>query len=483
MKNHQYQTGTSYADDRAIMKTRRNLIQTWLALLTLSTLNLQPSIALAQPVTNIAAGSRSYHSLFLKSDGSQWAMGWNIYGQLGNGTTNNINRPEQILASNATAIAAGESHSLFLMSDGSLWAMGYNRLGQLGDGITNNVSRPEQIVASNVTAIAAGYSHSLFLKSDGGLWAMGDNQFGQLGDGIYGIAPNYGTNRPEEIVFSNVTAIAAGSDFSLFLKNDGSLWAMGENDVGQLGDGTYGASPLYDPNRPEQIVASNVTAIAAGSFFSLFLKNDGSLWGMGDKISGQLGDGTYGASPLFATNRPEQIVASNVTAIAAGGKHSLFLKNDGSLWAMGYNRLGQLGDGTTNNVSRPEQIVASNVTAIAAGYSHSLFLKSDGSLWAMGYNNDGQLGDGTTNNMNRPEQILGPYNQIQTTGQPLGSTNLQLSFVGVANANYALDWSGSLSPANWIPQATNPASSFGPLVFTNAPVLATDNFWRIRSVP
>ena len=411
------------------MKTRRNLIQTWLALLTLSTLNLQPSIALAQPVTNIAAGSRSYHSLFLKSDGSQWAMGWNIYGQLGNGTTNNINRPEQILASNATAIAAGESHSLFLMSDGSLWAMGYNRLGQLGDGITNNVSRPEQIVASNVTAIAAGYSHSLFLKSDGGLWAMGDNQFGQLGDGIYGIAPNYGTNRPEEIVFSNVTAIAAGSDFSLFLKNDGSLWAMGENDVGQLGDGTYGASPLYDPNRPEQIVASNVTAIAAG------------------------------------------------------GKHSLFLKNDGSLWAMGYNRLGQLGDGTTNNVSRPEQIVASNVTAIAAGYSHSLFLKSDGSLWAMGYNNDGQLGDGTTNNMNRPEQILGPYNQIQTTGQPLGSTNLQLSFVGVANANYALDWSGSLSPANWIPQATNPASSFGPLVFTNAPVLATDNFWRIRSVP
>ena len=77
-------------------------------------------------------------------------------------------------------------------------------------------------------------------------------------------------------------------------------------------------------------------------------------------------------------------MASNVTAIAAGGCHSLFLKSDGSLWAMGYNAYGQLGDGTYNNTNRPEQIVASNVTAIAAGDCHSLFLKSDGSLWAMG---------------------------------------------------------------------------------------------------
>ena len=316
---------------------------------------------------------------------------------------------------------------------------------------------------------------------------MGGNQFGELGDGTY-----ISTNRPEQIVASGVTAIAAGNQYSLFLKSDGSLWGMGVDGDGQLGDGTFNIAT----NRPEQIVASNVTAIAAGSFFSLFLKNDGSLWGMGGQIVGQLGDGTYGASPLYATNRPEQIVASNVTAIAAGGNHSLFLKNDGSLWAMGHNDYGQLGNGfyVTNIVfgqqritglgtNEPEQLVASNVTAIAAGRAFSLFLKSDGSLWAMGYNNDGQLGDGTTNNMNRPEQILGPYNQIQTTGQPLGGTNMQLSFVGVANANYALDWSGSLSPANWIPQATNPASSFGPLVFTNAPVLATNNFWRIRSVP
>ena len=102
----------------------------------------------------------------------------------------------------------------------------------------------------------------------------------------------------------------------------------------------------------------------------------------------------------------------------------------------------------------------------------------------MGYNTSGQLGDGISGTgifTNRPEQILAPYNQI--SGQLMGSTNMRLSFVGVAKAKYALDRSFTLSPPNWIPQVTNPAGSFGALVFTNPPDAATNNFWRIRSVP
>ncbi len=267
------------------MNTKRNLIQICL-LLALSTLNLQPSTAFAQPVTKVAAGGTN--SLFLKSDGSLWAMGYNAYGQLGDGTYSNTNRPKQIVASGVTAIAAGEAHSLFLKSDGSLWAMGANVYGQLGDGTYNNTNRPEQIVAGGVTAIAGGSFHSLFLKSDGSLWAMGANVYGQLGDGTYN-----NTNRPEQIVASNVTAIAAGGVHSLFLKSDGSLWAMGANVYGQLGDGTYSTTAPYGTNRAEQIVASGVTAIAAGGFHSLFLQSDGSLWAMGANVFGQLGDGTY----------------------------------------------------------------------------------------------------------------------------------------------------------------------------------------------
>jgi alpha-tubulin suppressor-like RCC1 family protein len=457
------------------MKAGRNQIQTCL----LCALMLQALTSGAQPVTKIAGGAG--HSLFLKSDGSLWAMGWNDYGQLGNGTYNNTNLPQLIVASNVTAIAGGNSHSLFLKSDGSLWAMGYNIYGQLGDGTysTNypyyGTNQPEMIAASNVTAISAGGGHSLFLKSDGSLWGMGYNYFGQLGDGKSGVLAT--TNQPEQIVGSNVTAIAAGTYHSLFLKSDGSLWGMGMNNNGQLGDGT-----TSEHHTPEQIVASNVTAIVAGNSHSLFLKNNGSLWGMGYNSYGELGDGTF-----IERTHPEQIVASNVTAIAAGGipnqgNHSLILKNDTSLWTMGDNHFGESGAGLLPSVFKP-YVVTSYVTAIVAGGLHSVFIRSDGSLWVMGANNYGELGDGTLNNTNQPEQILGPYNQIQTTGQLVGGTNMQLSFVGVANANYALDWSGSLSPPNWIPQATNPASSFGPLVFTNPPVANTNNFWRIRSVP
>lgn len=431
---------------------------------------------LAQPVTQVAAGG--FHSLFLKSDGSLWGMGSNGGGELGDGSYNNTNRPEMIVATNVVAIAAGDEHSLFVKSDGSLWAMGDDGYGQLGDGMNNGTNQPEEIVSSNVTAVAAGSFHSLFLKSDGSLWGMGNNGYGQLGDGTYNFQ---GTNLPEMIVASNVVAIAAGDAHSLFLKNDGSLWAMGWNQFGQLGDGTN-----IRTNHPEEIISSNVVAIALGcdSDHSLFLKSDGSLWAMGYNYYGQLGDGT-----LNSANQPEEIISSNVVVISAGYSHSLFVKSDGSLWAMGYDRYGQLGDGAYTTAypygtNQPEQIVVDGLKAIAAGGFHSLLLKAGGSLWAMGDNSIGQLGGGASfTKANRPVQILGPYNQIQTTGQLVGGTNMQLAFVGIANGNYALDRSAGLSPPNWIPQVTNQASSYGPMVFTNTPDATTNNFWRVRSVP
>jgi alpha-tubulin suppressor-like RCC1 family protein len=208
-------------------------------------------------------------------------------------------------------------------------------------------------------------------------------------------------------------------------------------------------------------------------------------------------------------------VASHVVAVAAGNSHSLFLKNDGTLWAMGYNGDGELGDGITTDRRSPVAVAGGNhVVAVAAGYEHSLFVKDDGTLWAMGTNTRGELGDGTTTGSHSPVSLTGmslasiisgceashtlavgmplvavispPLGFHQIAGQLLSAGNMRLSFVGVPGWNYALDRSFSLSPADWVPQATNAADAFGAfgaLVFTNTPSPGTNNFWRMRFVP
>jgi hypothetical protein len=152
------------------------------------------------------------------------------------------------------------------------------------------------------------------------------------------------------------------------------------------------------------VQAIMVVSIAAGSEHTIGLKNDGTLWAWGWNLYGQLGDGT-------TTDRytPVQIgTDTNWTAIAAGSGHTIGLKNDGTLWAWGYNYYGQLGDGTTTDRYTPVQVgTDTNWTAIAAGDNHTIGLKSDGTLWAWGYNNYGQLGDGTTVDKSSPVQVVG----------------------------------------------------------------------------
>jgi len=135
--------------------------------------------------TAIAAGQG--HSLALGSDGNVYAWGDNTYGQLGTTTSSSmpalVNPPTGL---KATAIAAGQDHSLAIGPDGKVYAWGYNGNGELGNGKTTTSSTPEAItLASGVTsrAIAAGGHHSLAIGSDGKEYAWGDNEYGQLGNG------------------------------------------------------------------------------------------------------------------------------------------------------------------------------------------------------------------------------------------------------------------------------------------------------------
>lgn len=346
---------------------------------------------------NISAGI--YYSVFKCSNGTAMSCGWNLQGQLANGT--NTTQPTPVAVSNLTGItkiSAGGTHSLFLKNNGTVWASGYNNMQQLGDGTTTNKNIPTQAVGlSGITEISAGQYHSLFVKSDGTVWACGQNNNGQLGIGT--TTNSYTTVQVTGL--TSIIAVSGGYSHSLFLKSDGTVWACGSNVYGELG---IGGTSNANRTTPMQVAGlTNVIAIAAGksnTCHSLFLKSDGTVWACGYNANGQLGDGT-------TTNRfaPVQVIGlSNITSIKAGTGHSLFLKSDGTAWACGENQYGQSGNGsiTADNLTPIQASQVTGVSEIAAGNGFSLFLKNNGTVWACGKNTNGNLGNGTMTNATTP---------------------------------------------------------------------------------
>jgi alpha-tubulin suppressor-like RCC1 family protein len=284
-------------------------------------------------------------------------------------------------------------------------AWGANAERQLGDGGSEAFSDAPAAVSdlSGVTAVAAGGRHSLALLSNGTVMAWGDDEVGQLGDG---------TNETVSAVpvavsgLSGVTAIAAGANHSLALLSNGTVMAWGENEAGQLGTGN-----LQESDVPVAVKGlSGVTAIAAGGNHSLALLKTGAVMAWGENEVGELGSGSTKDSDVPVAVKG----VSGVSAIAAGGLGSLALLKSGMVMAWGDDESGELGEPAPEEEAPPFSDVPaavrglSEVSAIAAGGAFNLALLKDGAVMAWGADQSGQLGDGAiANDVEAPTAVKG----------------------------------------------------------------------------
>jgi alpha-tubulin suppressor-like RCC1 family protein len=372
------------------------------------------------------------------------------------------------ILTSTTAPSVFYSHSVAFRNH-TTFTWGVNTYGQLGNGDSTGAGKFVPVpVATGSTGVSAGGTHTLDLKSDTTIWSWGNNGFGQLGNNT-----TAATSTPVHVsnslgVLSGVTAISAGGSFSLALDSSNQVWAWGDNEFGQLGDttNTIRLNAVQVQSTTTGSPLAQVTMIAAGGGHALALAN-GVVKSWGYNAFGQLGQRSNTAFGNRSTstnmNVPGNVVLnssdlSNVTGIAAGGSHSLFLLADGTVWACGYNHDGQLGDGTTTNrrlgvvqvmQDSTNHIPLQNVLQIAAGLDHSLAIVNDGTgitgtVWAWGYNFYGQLGNplfnntttfNTTKPVKEPVQVMVDANNALT-----GVTKI----VAIGNHSLALKNDGTL---------------------------------------
>ena len=319
------------------------------------------------------------HSIMLCEDSIIWTVGLNSIGQLGDGTTVNQLTPIGISGlTNIVSVQAGSSHCLALQADGTVWSWGNNASGQLGNNSTTPSSIPIQIPGlSGIVKIATKSGHNIAIENDSTAWIWGDNQLNQINgtstDKLFPVSVGF-----------NFIDIVVGASYTAELKQDSMVYITA-NGLTLLG-------------------LTGISSIGAGYKHLFALKNDNTVWAWGDNQFGQLGDGTIIDQPIT----PIQITSlSNIISITGGQRHSIALKSDGTVWTWGWNGMGQLGDNTLIDQLTPIQVPGlNNVIEIAAGAHHCMARRSDSTIWVWGNNISGQLGNDTVTNTMIPVQMM-----------------------------------------------------------------------------
>ena len=355
----------------------RSILEFWFSTLKINIWLVVLCLSISGYAQTINGGNG--FSIILCEDSSVWVVGSNSIGQIGNGTIVSTLIPIKAIGlTDIIAVQGGASHSLALKSDGTVWSWGNNGSGQLGNNSTDSSLVPIQIPGLNdIVKIVSGNSFNIAVDNDSIVWMRGTNYAGQINgiisDKLFPIQTH-----------SSIIDITAGQAHTIVLNNDSTI--------------------LVWNNGITAMNLSGIFKVFAGDKHFFAFKDDGSIWAWGDNQYGQLGDGTIIDKPIT----PVQITGlTNVISIAGGQRHSMALRSDGTVWTWGWNGLGQLGNNTLIDELTPIQVPGlDSVVEISAGTHHCIAKRSDSTIWVWGNNGSGQLGNDTVTNTTVPVQMM-----------------------------------------------------------------------------
>jgi len=393
--------------------------------------------------TAVSVSAGDFHACAILDDGSLKCWGRNLYGQLGTGDNTDYNTPQPVdLGTNriAVAISAGSGHTCVILDDASLKCWGANHDGELGLGNTTNQNSPVSVnLGSGRTAVAIslGQDHTCAVLEDASVKCWGEGDYGRLGQGESGQGPS-DHDTPQLVSLPTgrtAVAISAGQHHTCAILDNASVSCWGRNNVGQLGNGGTTGSGSYETTAQYVDLGAGRTAvsISTGSDSSCSVLDNGVVKCWGNNNQGQIGDGT-----TVDRNTPTATssLGSGRTAktVSIGYLHTCAILDDASLSCWGDNAIGQLGTGDTTDrttptaisigsgqhMDLPERDIDGDGTlnifdthmksyAITdAGASHTCAILDDDSLYCWGRNSEGQLGDGTNTQRSAPVAVSLP---------------------------------------------------------------------------
>ena len=362
-----------------------------------------------------------------------WSWGQNnffgtAYGTLGDNTTVNKSSPVSVVGGFTNwCQVSSQLHSLAVRTNGTAWGWGRANYGILGDNSTVNKSSPVLILGgfTDWCQLSGGSNFSLGVRTNGTAWAWGSNSVAQLGDNTA-----VDKSSPVSVVggFTDWCQIEAGNAHSLAVRTNGTAWAWGNGGGGALGDNT-----IANKSSPVSVVGgfTDWCQVSGGYKLSLGVRQNGTAWAWGYNASGQLGTNTAGGGT--STSSPVSVVGgfTDWCQVAAGYRHSLGVRTNGTLYAWGCNQYGRLGDNTDVAKSSPVSVVGgfTDWCQVSGGYRHSAGVRTNGTAWGWGNGASGQLGNNATDNKPSPVSVVGGFCdwcQISAAARGTGNSTLAI---------------------------------------------------------